>query len=67
MSQSSDNYHAWVLRFWRENPQGSWRIALESVSTGERQGFSDLESLFRHLQTHFIFDQPIIKENPTDA
>jgi hypothetical protein len=66
MSTSSENYYAWVVRFWRENPLGPWRIALEAIPTGERRGFSDLESLCLYLQTHFNPEQPALKETQTD-
>jgi hypothetical protein len=66
MSQSPDNYHAWVLRFWRENPLGPWRIALEAIATGERKGFPDLDSLNLYLKTHFIVEEPVIEVNQID-
>jgi hypothetical protein len=43
------DYHAWLLRMWRETPDVPWRIALESVSMGERKGFADLEALIAYL------------------
>lgn len=51
MKPSAPDYHAWLLRMWRETPYAPWRIALEHVSTGERQGFADLEALLFFLQT----------------
>lgn len=51
MNPSAIMYRAWLLRLWRETPSAPWRIALENVSTGERQGFADLESMLAYLQT----------------
>jgi hypothetical protein len=42
-------YHSFLLRLWRESEQGGWRASLENVTTGERQGFPDLASLFAFL------------------
>jgi hypothetical protein len=51
MKPSTTEYHAWLLRLWRETPEAHWRIALETVPAGERHGFADLESLLAYLQT----------------
>lgn len=54
MKPNAPNYHAWLLRFWRETPFTPWRIALENVSTDERRGFADLETLLAYLQTIYV-------------
>jgi hypothetical protein len=41
-------YHAFLLRLWRDETDQSWRCSLQT-GQGERQGFPDLESLFLHL------------------
>jgi hypothetical protein len=51
MNPSATEYHAWLLRMWRETPYTPWRIALEDTSTRERKGFVDLEALLVFLQT----------------
>ena len=51
MKSATPDYHAWLLRMWRESPTAPWRIALENTTTGERKGFADLESLLLFLQT----------------
>ena len=43
-------YRSFLLRLWRESEHGTWRASLESVTTGERQGFPDLPSLLAYLQ-----------------
>ena len=50
MKPGATDYHAWLLRMWRESPYVPWRIALENVSTGERRGFANLEALLAFLQ-----------------
>lgn len=42
-------YHAYLLRFWRESPGGSWRALLQDAATGERHGFAGLVDLLRFL------------------
>jgi hypothetical protein len=44
-------YHSYLLRLWQETPYAPWRASLQNASTGERRGFSDLESLFTFLRT----------------
>jgi hypothetical protein len=46
-----DRYQAYLLRLWRESPQAPWRASLQSVNSGERCGFPDLQSMFAYLQT----------------
>jgi hypothetical protein len=60
MKPSVTDYHAWLLRIWRETPYAPWRIALEHVSTGERKGFADLDALLAYLQTVYTGSEPDI-------
>lgn len=45
-------YHAYLLRLWPTQHDGrpGYRAYLESVATGERKNFPDLESLHAFLQ-----------------
>ena len=43
------NYHAYLLRLWRESPSSSWRAWVQDVGTGERRGFASLAALLRFL------------------
>ena len=47
---SPANYHAGLLRLWREGPGGAWRASLQDAESGERLGFADLERLFAYLR-----------------
>jgi hypothetical protein len=49
VNQGAD-YHASLLRLWREGPEGAWRASLQDAESGERIGFADLERLFAHLR-----------------
>jgi hypothetical protein len=44
------DYHAGLLRLWREGAGGAWRASLQDVESGERFGFADLEQLFAYLR-----------------
>lgn len=55
--------HAYLLRLWRSGANGSWRASLQSVRSGERHMFPDLETLFAFLIEHvqsLLEDQPKI-------
>lgn len=45
----SDEHHSYLLRLWRSSGDGQWRASLQSVQTGERHMFADLESLLSFL------------------
>ena len=44
------DYHAGLLRLWREGAGGTWRASLQDAESGERIGFADLERLFAYLR-----------------
>lgn len=41
--------HSYLLRLWRDGSKEAWRASLQSVQTGERHMFADLESLSAFL------------------
>ncbi len=43
------NYHAFLLRLWRESDHDPWRALLEDPHTGERLGFANVGQLFTYL------------------
>ncbi|MCB8958676.1 MAG: hypothetical protein H6651_00045 [Ardenticatenales bacterium] len=45
-------YQAWLLRTWREAPDGPWRASLTHVQTRQTQRFNNLQALFV-----FLFEQ----------
>jgi hypothetical protein len=46
----STDYHAGLLRLWREGAGGPWRASLQDAESGERIGFANLERLFVYLR-----------------
>ena len=44
------DYHAGLLRLWREGEGGAWRVSLQPIDGGERIGFAELEQLFAYLR-----------------
>jgi hypothetical protein len=48
------------MRFWREDyggkPEKNWHGEVESIQTGQKWQFNNLEELFRFLQTHVGHD-----------
>lgn len=45
------NYHAYLLRIWREEGE-EWRVSLQSTRTGERVGFADLHTAVQFVEQH---------------
>lgn len=43
-------YKAYLLRLWRENHNGSWRMLLENPNSQERIGFANLDELIEFLK-----------------
>lgn len=49
MENRSSNYHAYLLRLWRDETVTPWRATLEDPHTGEVIGFSTLQQLYIFL------------------
>lgn len=43
------NYHAYLLRLWRESDHDPWRATLENPHTGERLSFARVGELLAFL------------------
>ena len=46
---STAEYHAYVLRVWRESEIAPWRYSLQLTDGGERRGFATLDQLAAYL------------------
>jgi hypothetical protein len=57
-----DNYHAFLVRLWRDSSQAPWRASLQDAVTGQRQAFSGIEGLIGFLLNQV--DQP---DTPVDG
>ena len=44
---SSYEYHSYLLRLWRRG--ATWQVILESIASGERLVFADLDGLVEFL------------------
>ncbi|MEZ4656186.1 MAG: hypothetical protein R2911_01285 [Caldilineaceae bacterium] len=42
-------HRSYLLRLWRSNVNGEWRASLQSVQSGERHMFADIDSLLAFL------------------
>ena len=52
------NYHAYLLRVWRENDHEPWRVTLENPHTGERLAFAGVERLLAYFQQQWPSADP---------
>lgn len=43
-------YHSYLLRLWRNAPQGTWRASMQCTITSEFYHFADVEHLLDFLQ-----------------
>lgn len=57
-----DNYHAFLVRLWRDGSQSAWRASLQDAVTGQRQAFSGIEGLIG-----FLLDQVGESNAPADV
>lgn len=44
------DYHAYLIRLWRDETQQPWRAELVSPHTGEARRFATPEQAFRYVQ-----------------
>jgi hypothetical protein len=65
-SESSD-YHAYLLRIWREEPAAPWRASLENAHTGERCSFATMELLFLFLNQQTQAERPPLLHHLRDS
>ena len=44
------DYHAYMIRLWRDDPQQPWRAELVSPHTGEARRFASPEQMFTYVR-----------------
>jgi hypothetical protein len=44
-----EEHWSYLLRLWRAGGDGGWRASLQSIPSGERHMFADLDSLLAFL------------------
>lgn len=55
-----------MLRLWRQKEGAPWRFSLESVATGEKQPFTDLDAMFAYLNAQIGIAPEVKGNNPAD-
>ena len=50
MKSNTQSYHSYLLRLWYDPKTSRWRIVIENVHTGEKQGFIEVESLLTYIK-----------------
>ena len=60
METTPRTYLSYLLRLWREERDDEivWRASLESVQTGERRHFADVDQLYAHLSARIGLAPP---------
>jgi len=49
------DYRSYLLRLWRAGEgENGWQASLESIHTGKRRGFADLDALVAYLRRETV-------------
>jgi hypothetical protein len=64
MTTSPSDYHAYLLRLWREDGQSPWRAELVSPHTGDKHHFANPIDLFHFLANLLSTDEPKESNRP---
>ena len=48
--EEPSDYLAILIRLWREEREGEWRVQIEDAHSGEVQSFPDLEAFIAYLR-----------------
>lgn len=51
-------YHAYLLRLWRDDDRTPWRATLEDAQTAERHAFADPEQLWLYIRQLTALEEP---------
>lgn len=52
IQSGQQQYHAVLLRYWREDETVAWRYLVQDLATGEEYGFANLDLLIAFLYQH---------------
>jgi hypothetical protein len=61
------NYHAYLIRLWRENEGLPWRAELEASDTGEKRRFAAPEQAYAYLQQKLEREREREEEVPSSS
>ena len=56
--QHPGDYRSYLVRLWQDNPQAPWRVAVQSVQSGDILHFADLDALFAFLTAQIVSPLP---------
>lgn len=48
------DYHAFLLRLWRDSQEQRWRASLQCTTTGQRFHFGSLDELFVFIDARLV-------------
>ena len=60
------NYHAYLIRFWREDDGSPWRGELVLPQTGEKRYFATADQLFAFLADQLPDNVTTEQREPTE-
>lgn len=60
------NYHAYLIRLWREDEAAPWRGELVSPGTGEQQLFATADQLFAFLADQVQTSAAAVQQENTE-
>jgi hypothetical protein len=63
MSTSHRYYQSYLLRIWKENPDGELRASLQNVASGECRNYASLTDLYDYLSQQA--ERDFIQELPS--
>ena len=63
MNTSHRYYQSYLLRVWKENPEGEWRASLQNVTSGECRNYATLIDLYDYLSQQS--ERDFIQEPPS--
>lgn len=54
LDETTNCYHAFMVRLWQDSSASPWRASVQNVQTGETVRFSETVQLFRFLQAQML-------------
>jgi len=65
MTTEPTNYHAFLLRLWRENGRSPWHASVENPHNGEKKIFANLEQFWLYVQMEIEIETAVF--TPTNT
>lgn len=61
-AENQEQYLAYILRLWRQEPDRPWYAMLETIPGGERHSFPSMEEAMHYLKTQTLEITPTAQE-----